>query len=83
MSVEFSDKQFVTLYRLRWNVETDFRSLKCALHAGILSCRTPEMIEKELVIHLLAYNLTRLLMDVCSLSQTLESLRQQNSWRGR
>ncbi len=58
-----SDKQIVKLYLLRWNVETDFRSLKCALKAGILTCRTADMIKKELSVHLLAYNLTRLLMN--------------------
>lgn len=58
-----SDKQIVKLYLLRWNVETDFRSLKCALDAGILSCRTAEMVTKELSVHLLAYNLIRLLMN--------------------
>ncbi|ASJ70308.1 IS4 family transposase [Granulosicoccus antarcticus] len=57
-----SAKEIVALYLRRWNVETDFRSLKCALDAGILSCRSAEMIEKELWVHLLAYNLTRLLM---------------------
>ena len=60
---QISDRQIVKLYLLRWNVETDFRSLKCSLNAGILSCRSPEMIEKELAVHLLAYNLTRLLMN--------------------
>lgn len=57
-----SDQQVIELYLSRWNVETDFRSLKCSLEAGILSCRSPEMIRKELWVHLLAYNLTRLLM---------------------
>jgi len=55
-------KAIVELYLRRWNVETDFRSLKCSLDAGILCCRSAEMIRKELWVHLLAYNLTRLLM---------------------
>lgn len=55
-------REIVDLYLRRWNVETDFRSLKCSLNAGILSCRSPEMVRKELWVHLLAYNLTRLLM---------------------
>ncbi len=58
-----SAKEIVALYLRRWNVETDFRSLKCALDAGILSRRSADMIKKELWVHpLLAYNLTRLLM---------------------
>ena len=57
-----SAKEIIALYLRRWNVETDFRSLKCALDAGILSCLSPDMVKKELWVHLLAYNLTRLLM---------------------
>jgi hypothetical protein len=57
-----SNEEIIGLHQRRWNVETDFRSLKCALDAGILSCRSAEMVEKELSVHLLAYNLTRLLM---------------------
>lgn len=57
-----TDDEICALYAARWSIETDFRSLKCALHTGILGCRTPEMVRKELRVHLLAYNLVRLLM---------------------
>lgn len=59
---EVSDKEIVKLYQTRWDIESDFRSLKCTLEASILSCQSAEMVEKELTIHLLAYNLIRLLM---------------------
>lgn len=50
------------LYARRWNVELDLRSLKTTMGMDTLHCQTPEMNEKELWVHLLAYNLIRLLM---------------------
>lgn len=50
------------LYAQRWNVELDLRSLKTTMGMDTLHCQTPEMNEKELWVHLLAYNLIRLLM---------------------
>jgi len=50
------------LYRRRWNIELDLGCIKTTLGLDVLRCRTPEMIEKELWVYLLAYNLIRLLM---------------------
>jgi len=50
------------LYECRWNIELDLRSIKTTLGMETLSCKTPEMVQKELWVHLLAYNLIRLLM---------------------
>ena len=50
------------LYRQRWNVELDLRNIKTTLQMEELSCYTPQMNEKEMWVHLLAYNLIRLLM---------------------
>lgn len=50
------------LYGRRWNVELDLRNIKVTLGVDVLSCRTPQMVVKELWVHLLAYNLIRLLM---------------------
>ena len=50
------------LYRNRWHVELDFRHIKTTLGMEMLSCRSPEMVEKEIWVYLLAYNLIRLLM---------------------
>ena len=49
-------------YRERWNIEVDLRNIKTTLGMEIVSCRTPEMVEKEIWVYLLAYNLIRLLM---------------------
>ena len=37
----------------------DFRSLKTSLQMNHLRCKTPEMVEKEIWTHCLAYNLIR------------------------
>jgi putative transposase len=47
------------LYHQRWQVELDIRSLKTTLGLGDLRCLTPFMVEKELWLHCLAYNLVR------------------------
>ena len=50
------------LYQRRWQVELDIRNLKTTLGMTTLSCKTPEMGEKEMWVYLLAYNLIRLIM---------------------
>ena len=50
------------LYARRWNVELDLRNLKTTTGMDVLSCQTPQMNEKQLWVHLLAYNVIRLLM---------------------
>jgi len=50
------------LYASRWNVELDLRNLKTTTGMDVLSCQTPQMNEKQLWVHLLAYNVIRLLM---------------------
>ncbi|MGH9564284.1 MAG: IS4 family transposase, partial [Terracidiphilus sp.] len=50
------------LFRQRWHVELDLRSIKTTLQMAELSCNTPEMNEKEVWVHFLAYNLIRILM---------------------
>jgi len=54
------DKEDVAdLYLQRWNIELDLRSIKDVMQMDILRCKTPEMVEKEIWMHLLAYNLIR------------------------
>jgi hypothetical protein len=47
------------LFLQRWNIELDLRSIKDVLQMDVLRCKTPEMVEKEIWMHLLAYNLIR------------------------
>lgn len=50
------------LYARRWQVELDIRNIKTTLGMDVLRCLTPQMVEKELWVYLLAYNVIRLLM---------------------
>ena len=47
------------LYRYRWFIEVDFRSIKTIMQMDVLRGKTPEMVRKEIWAHLLAYNLVR------------------------
>jgi hypothetical protein len=50
------------LYAQRWEVELHFHQIKILLGLDILRCKSPELIEKEALMHVIAYNLIRLLM---------------------
>jgi putative transposase len=47
------------LYRERWQIELDIRSLKVGLQMDQLRCLTPAMIHKEIWANVLGYNLLR------------------------
>ncbi len=51
-----------TWYRQRWQVEVDLRSIKAVMGMDILRAKSPTMIDKEMAVYLLAYNLVRGLM---------------------
>jgi len=51
-----------TLYKCRWHIELDLRTIKDTMGMNVLSCKTPEMALKEIWVYLLAYNLIRLMM---------------------
>lgn len=55
-------RELDTLYAMRWNIEVDWRTIKVTMAMDVLRCRSPEMIEKEIAVHLLAYNLVRWVM---------------------
>lgn len=60
------------LYRARWNVELDLRSLKDTLHMDVLRCKTPELVRKEIWTHILAYNLIRTIMAQAATQHKIE-----------
>lgn len=57
-----SKSELDQLHACRWDVELDLRNIKTTLGVEVLRCLTPPMVEKELWVHLLAYNVIRLLM---------------------
>ena len=50
------------LFLQRWHVELDLRNIKTTLGMEALSCKSPQMCEKEMWLYLLTYDLNRLLM---------------------
>jgi hypothetical protein len=54
--------ELCALYARRWHIELDIRNIKTTLGMEVLRCMTPAMVEKELWVCLLAYNVIRLLM---------------------
>lgn len=55
-------RELAKLYARRWNIELDLRCIKTTLRMETLSCKSPQMVQRELWVYLLAYNLIRLLM---------------------
>lgn len=51
-----------SFYWSRWHIELDIRNIKTSMGMETLSCRTPEMAEKEMWVYFLAYNLIRIIM---------------------
>jgi hypothetical protein len=58
-AAEYPKDEVADLFLKRWNIELDLRSIKDVLQMDVLRCKTPEMVEKEIWMHLLAYNLIR------------------------
>jgi hypothetical protein len=59
---EVSKRDVFELYRARWQIELDLRSIKTSMHMDVLRCKSPQMVKKEIAVHLLAYNLVRAVM---------------------
>ena len=55
----YTKEELADLYLKRWHIELDLRSIKDVLQMEVLRCQSPEMVEKEIWMHLLAYNLIR------------------------
>ncbi len=54
--------EVVRMYGLRWNVETDLRSIKQTVRLQGITVASASMLDKELWMALLAYNLVRAVM---------------------
>ena len=51
-------EELAELYRKRWDVELDIRSMKQTLKMNILLGRSVDIVEKEMILGVVAYNLT-------------------------
>jgi Transposase DDE domain len=77
---KYSKEEVADLFLQRWNIELDLRSIKDVLQMDVLRCKTPEMVEKEIWIHLLAYNLIRGV--VARAAEAHDKLPRQVSFKG-
>jgi hypothetical protein len=81
----YSKAKLAELYQLRWHAtEVNLKHLKTTLKMEMIAAKTPEMVQKEIYMHLLAYNLLRTLMgqsvqstQVSPLRLSLQGTRQQ------
>jgi hypothetical protein len=55
-------EEVVALYGRRWQVETDLRSLKQTVRLQRICAHSEDMMEKELLVAVMAYNLVRAIM---------------------
>lgn len=58
----YPDRALIELYRKRWQIEGNFRDIKTTLGLDVLRTRTPEMIEREILMQAIAHNLVRAVM---------------------
>jgi len=83
----YPPESLTELYRRRWEIELFFRDIKTTMKMEVLRCKSPTMIERELAMHWIAYNLIRTLMleaslcyhvalDRISFKGTVDTLRQ-------
>jgi len=47
------------LYLRRWDVELNFRDIKTTMGMDILRCKSPDMVNKEILMYFIAYNCIR------------------------
>lgn len=82
--------EIARLYLRRWEVELFFRDIKTTMRMEHLRCQSPAMVEREFLMHLIAYNLIRTVMwesarrydaplDRISFKGAVDSIRQYSS----
>ena len=71
----YRKSKLAELYRHRWEGEVNLKHVKTTLAMEMLRSKSPEMVRKEIYMHLLAYNLLRTLMWQAALKAGVEPLR--------
>jgi len=61
-TLDLPAQQILEIYRCRWNIETDLRSLKSTIRLHHIPAKTSAMVEKEILIAITAYNMVRAVM---------------------
>jgi hypothetical protein len=58
-TLDLKPKRILALYKLRWNIETDLRSLKRTLELHQVTSKSKDMVEKDVTMAVCAYNVVR------------------------
>lgn len=61
-TLDLKPSRILGLYKLRWNIETDLRSLKRTVELHRVTSRSKAMVEKEVLMAVCAYNVIRAVM---------------------
>jgi hypothetical protein len=61
-TISLSVEEVVALYGRRWNIETDLRSLKHTVYLQHIHAKSQDMLEKDLLMAVSAYNFVRAVM---------------------
>jgi hypothetical protein len=59
---KYHKKELAAIYKRRWEIEINLRSIKEVMKMDKLSCKTPDMVKKEIGMHFLAYNFIRMII---------------------
>ena len=59
LTADVTMSELLNLYKRRWQVELNLRSIKTVMGMDVLRSRSPEMVVKEIWVYMLAYNLIR------------------------
>lgn len=58
-SVKYPAEDIKEIYLKRWNVVLYFRDLKTTLGMDVLRCKSPDMIEKEILMNFIVFNMLK------------------------
>jgi hypothetical protein len=61
-TLQETSQELAALYKERWNIETDLRSLKEQVRLHTIPARSPDLVANELLIAIASYNLIRAVM---------------------
>ena len=53
---KYPAEEIASLYLHRWEIELRFRDIKTTMGMEMLRTQSPEMVRKELMMHMIAYN---------------------------
>jgi hypothetical protein len=58
-ATDLSPEQVLEIYKKRWFIETDLRSIKQTVKLDVINSKSPDIIKKEIILGVLAYTLIR------------------------